>query len=61
LKKHGQDSSGITEVIREVDKNARSASAIVKAYGIPLLAVSIYIKICGSAEQQALQGCNISK
>jgi len=48
-------------VIREVDKNVISTSVIAEAYGIPLLTVSIYLKICGSLEQQVLQGCNISK
>jgi hypothetical protein len=48
-------------VIREADRNARSTSAIAKAYGIPLLTVSVYIKICGSLEQQGLHGCDISK
>jgi len=48
-------------VIREVDKTAKSKHAIAEAYGIPLLTVSTYLKICGSLEQQALQGGNISK
>jgi hypothetical protein len=53
--KHGQDSSGITEVIRVVDKNSRNECARAEAYGIPLLTVSLYFKICGSPEQLTLQ------
>jgi hypothetical protein len=48
-------------VVREVDRSERSKSEIAQAYGIPLLTVSTYLKNCGSHEQQALQGCNISK
>jgi hypothetical protein len=58
-KKTGKTIAGKLVVIRKVDKNERSE--IAQAYGIPLSTLSTYFKNRDSIEQQASQGCNISK
>jgi hypothetical protein len=49
------------EVIRGVEKKERSTSEIAQMYGIPLPALSVYLKNQDSVEQQALQGTDVSK